>query len=160
MQGTFGDRRVSVEAEQAPIRTILERFAEQTGLEYDIRQGVVVFSTPERLYAVYGEEEIGLDQQSHSGKVRKLLEQKWNFDYYRFSPKEILEHIAESRGFRVRFDGSARMLKAGRILARFENVRIRDIIAFLTKSTGDDAVWVPGDGLWIGPPERIRGRAR
>jgi len=145
LQEKVKEQRISVDVRDRPIVDLLEAVAKASGLEYDIFFGLVIFSTPERLYGTLSKQEVGIDRQELSAAARKALAETVNFDYYQTEPKAILADVAKRGATSIELDSRARVAASGPINVRFERVRIRDILAFFARAFGDDVIWKEGE---------------
>ncbi|HLG42886.1 MAG TPA: hypothetical protein VI643_05935 [Planctomycetota bacterium] len=145
LQEKVKDKRISVDVRDRPVIDLLEAVAKASGLEYDIFFGLVIFGTPERLYGTFARQEVGIDRQELPERVRAALAETVNFDYYQTEPKAILADVAKRGAMAIELDPRAKVAASGPISVRFERVRIRDILAFLARSFGDDVIWKEGE---------------
>ncbi len=148
MQDTIGRTPVTIHAENKTLEEIFEEIAQKTGVEFDLRWGTVVFSTPERLWPEPG---MTMPLEACSGELAGL-DRQMTLDVHDMTPIEILVQVAEEAGLKIDFK-EPNLLKAGKIRMYWVKVSVRDILRLLTRPFGDDVREVDG-GFEIAPSGR------
>lgn len=115
---------------------ILEEVAQATGLEYDLRWGGALFSTPERLWPGPGEVSSLHGAEGNPAGPHPVLDREITLDCYHMTPVEILRRVERETGMRIRLRGS-RLSTAGPLRLHLMKMRVRDVLSTVVRPYGD-----------------------
>ena len=144
LQDNFKDKGLSFKFKDLTLYQAAEEIVKATGLEYDIRFGMVIFSSVKRLFSVYLEHEGAIDRQQNVGpKYRSALLKHTHLNPATMHPADVLYLLSEKCGIKIDIKESANLLKGSPIAPKFA-CRLVDILKFITRSYGDDFVLQDG----------------
>ncbi len=139
MQEKFKEKKLSLNHEKKPIIDIVEKIAADLNLDYDVIFGIVLVSTPERLWPGLSSYSLTLEKQSSVPKgINDKLAKDASYDFWQMTPKEILAQIASKQEIHLDVSDSTALAKGKEIQMRFDNVKLIDILKMICAAYGDD----------------------